>query len=96
MSVNQDIIPYDETGGSFWEINGFKPTSKRVHDGYNLCNDLSTMIKERSDIENAHAKALRQWSKKWFDIIGKGKPIYITCPKTESNAQNISPLNVLN
>lgn len=72
MSVNQDVIPYDETGGSFWEINGFKPTSKRVADGNTLCNDLMSMIKERSEIENKYASMLRSWSKKWFDHIGKG------------------------
>ncbi|KAF6036336.1 Synd [Bugula neritina] len=70
---NTDVIPYDETGGSFWEINGFKRTSKRVNDGNALCNDLMNMIRERSEIENKYSNLLRNWSKKWFDHIGKGK-----------------------
>jgi len=72
MSVNQDVIPYDETGGSFWEINGFKATSKRIGDANSLCNDLLGMVKERCDIENKYASMLRSWSKKWDDHIGKG------------------------
>ncbi|XP_067931634.1 protein kinase C and casein kinase substrate in neurons protein 1-like isoform X3 [Watersipora subatra] len=72
MSVSQEVIPYDETGGSFWEINGFKATSKRVNDGNSLCSDLMSMIKERSEIENKYSSMLRQWSKKWYDQIGKG------------------------
>ena len=72
MSISQDVIPYDESGGSFWEINGFKATSKRVNDGNSLCNDLSSMIKERCEIENKYSGMLRQWTKKWHDHLGKG------------------------
>lgn len=75
MSINQDTgVVYDETGGSFWEINGYKPTSKRVSDGYNLCHDLMSLVRERAEIEAKYSHSLRSWNKKWSDHVGKGKP----------------------
>ncbi|KAF6036014.1 Synd [Bugula neritina] len=38
------------------------------------------MIRERSEIENKYSNLLRNWSKKWFDHIGKG-PEYGTTEK---------------
>jgi len=57
---------------SFWEPGNHKRTTKRIEDGYRLCNDLITLIQERSDIEKAYAKSLKGWSKKWSEIIEKG------------------------
>ncbi|XP_070553222.1 protein kinase C and casein kinase substrate in neurons protein 1-like isoform X2 [Ptychodera flava] len=57
---------------SFWEIGNYKRTVKRIDDGNKLCNDLMTMIQERSEIEKAYAKHLRQWAKKWNDLVDKG------------------------
>lgn len=37
-----------------------------------LCTDLTTLIQERSEIEKAYSKSLKQWSKKWGDLIEKG------------------------
>lgn len=73
MSETQDIIPYDERGGSFWEINGYKRTSKRVSDGYSLCSELMTLVRERAELENKYSSSLRSWAKKWRDIVGKGE-----------------------
>lgn len=39
---------------------------------FRLCTDLSTLIQERADIEKSYAKSLKQWSKKWGDLIEKG------------------------
>lgn len=74
MSVNQDLVPYDDdVSRSFWDIGGYKPTLKRVADGYQLCNELTSLIRERSEIENKYAASLRSWNKKWADHIGKGE-----------------------
>lgn len=58
---------------SFWEPGNYKRTTKRTEDGFRLCNDLIALISERSEIEKAYAKSLRNWSKKWNDLIEKGK-----------------------
>jgi hypothetical protein len=34
-----------------------------------------TLIQERADIEKAYAKSLKGWSKKWNDLIEKGRYI---------------------
>lgn len=76
MSLNQEAVTYDESTDSFWDINGYRRTSKRVTDGYSLCNELGSLIRERSEIENKYAASLRSWSKKWADQIGKGRTRY--------------------
>lgn len=60
------------TSDSFWEPGNYKKTTKRIEDGYKLCNDLMQLIQERADIEKAYAKSLKGWSKKWNDLIEKG------------------------
>lgn len=40
---------------------------------FRLCTDLQTLIQERAEIEKAYAKNLRAWSKKWGELIEKGK-----------------------
>lgn len=40
---------------------------------FRLCNDLQQLIQERADIEKGYAKSLRAWSKKWGELIEKGK-----------------------
>lgn len=57
---------------SFWEPGNYKRTTKRVEDGYRLCNDLVQLIQERCDIEKNYAKNLHSWSKRWNDTITKG------------------------
>lgn len=47
-------------------------TTKRIEDGYRLCNDLITLVQERADLEKNYARSLRAWSKKWADNIEKG------------------------
>lgn len=41
---------------------------------HRLCTDLQTLIQERAEIEKGYAKNLRAWSKKWGELIEKGKP----------------------
>lgn len=43
------------------------------HFARRLCNDLQQLIQERADIEKGYAKSLRTWSKKWGELIEKGK-----------------------
>jgi len=57
---------------SFWEPGNYKRTTKRIEDGYKLCNDLITLIQERAEIEKKYAVSLKTWSKKWADGIDKG------------------------
>lgn len=47
-------------------------TTKRIEDGYKLCNDLITLVQERAEIEKAYARNLKTWSKKWAETIDKG------------------------
>ncbi|XP_071957253.1 protein kinase C and casein kinase substrate in neurons protein 1-like isoform X2 [Antedon mediterranea] len=61
-----------EDGKSFWELGQYKRTVKRIDDGHRLCNDLVMMLNERSELEKKYAKSLRNWSKKWSDLIEKG------------------------
>ncbi|XP_064634663.1 protein kinase C and casein kinase substrate in neurons protein 1-like isoform X2 [Lineus longissimus] len=70
MSVIDDQVT--PSSDSFWEVGQYKRTVKRIQDEDRLCNDLMTLIQERSDIEKVYAKNLRQWSKKWTDHIKSG------------------------
>ncbi|KAH9407329.1 Protein kinase C and casein kinase substrate [Tyrophagus putrescentiae] len=72
MSHHSDDAMPMPGSDSFWEPGNYKKTTKRTEDGSKLCNDLVMLIKERADIEQAYAKSLRGWSKKWLDIIEKG------------------------
>jgi hypothetical protein len=72
MSHHSDDNMLIATSDSFWEPGNYKRTTKRIEDGYRLCNDLMTLIQERADIEKAYAKSLKGWSKKWNDLIEKG------------------------
>jgi hypothetical protein len=60
------------TSDSFWEPGNYKRTTKRIEDGYRLCNDLMALIKKRADIEKEYAKSLKCWSKEWRDLIEQG------------------------
>lgn len=57
---------------SFWEPGNYKKTTKRVEDGFRLSNEMITLIQERCEIEKVFAKSLRNWSKKWNELIEKG------------------------
>jgi len=73
MSHHSDDNMLIATSDSFWEPGNYKRTTKRIEDGYRLCNDLMTLIQERADIEKGYAKSLKAWSKKWNDLIEKGR-----------------------
>ncbi|XP_036326282.1 protein kinase C and casein kinase substrate in neurons protein 1 [Rhagoletis pomonella] len=72
MSHHSDDHLLQAGSDSFWEPGNYKRTTKRIEDGYKLCNDLQTLIQERADIEKGYAKSLRAWSKKWGELIEKG------------------------
>ncbi|KAJ8023936.1 Protein kinase C and casein kinase substrate in neurons protein 1 [Holothuria leucospilota] len=57
---------------SFWEVGQYRRTVKRLDDGYEMCNKLMMLLQERAEIEKKYAKSLKQWSKKWNEIIEKG------------------------
>lgn len=73
MSHHSDDNMLIATSDSFWEPGNYKRTTKRIEDGYKLCTDLMQLIQERADIEKTYAKSLKGWSKKWNDLIEKGK-----------------------
>lgn len=73
MSHHSDDNMLVATSDSFWEPGNYKRTTKRIEDGYKLCGDLVALVQERADIEKGYAKSLRAWSKKWNDLIEKGK-----------------------
>jgi len=58
---------------SFWEVGQYKRTVHRIDDGLHLCHNLVAMVKERGEIEAAYAKQLNQWTKKWEEVVSKGK-----------------------
>lgn len=73
MSHHSDDNMLIATSDSFWEPGNYKRTTKRIEDGYRLCAELMQLIQERADIEKNYAKSLKGWSKKWNDLIEKGK-----------------------
>jgi len=70
MSVNDEVEA--AATDSFWDIDQFRRTVKRVDDGLHMCQELSRMIAERAEIEHDYAKKLQTWSKKWNETIEKG------------------------
>jgi len=62
---------------SFWEIDQFRRTVKRVDDGLHMCSELSRMTAERAEIEHDYARKLQAWSKKWNETIEKGFILFI-------------------
>lgn len=72
MSHHSDDNMLIATSDSFWEPGNYKKTTKRIEDGYKLCQELISLVSERADIERNYAKAMKAWSKKWNDAIEKG------------------------
>ena len=44
---------------SFWDVNGYKQTVKRIDDGARLCDDLLKLLAERAEIEGLYATKLQ-------------------------------------
>ena len=59
----------------FPQIGNYKRTTKRIEDGNRLCDDLMKLVSERAEIEKMYAKSLKEWAKKWNNIIEKGKTL---------------------
>lgn len=57
---------------NFWDVNGYKPTVKRIDDGARLCDDFLKLLAERAEIEGLYATKLQGWSKKWKEFVNKG------------------------
>ena len=72
MSHHSEENLLTATSGSFWEPGNYKRTTKRIEDGHRLCTDLVQLVKDRADIERNYAKSLKDWSKRWNDLIEKG------------------------
>lgn len=72
MSNHSEDAIICQVSENFWEPGNYKKTTKRIEEGFRLCNDLVQLIQERCDIEKNYAKSLNNWSKKWNDTISKG------------------------
>lgn len=72
MSHHSDENAVYTSTDSFWEVGNYKRTTKRIEDGNRLCDDLMKLVSERAEIEKMYAKSLKEWAKKWNNIIEKG------------------------
>ncbi|XP_040563982.1 protein kinase C and casein kinase substrate in neurons protein 2 isoform X2 [Lepeophtheirus salmonis] len=72
MSHHSDEAMLIAGSESFWEPSNYKTTTKRIEDGNKLCDELVTLVRERSEIEKTYAKSLKAWANKWSTIIEKG------------------------
>lgn len=72
MSVTEETPTLGDST-SFWDINGYNETVKRVEHGNRLCEELMQLVQDRADLEKHYAKSLRAWTKKWHDKIDKGE-----------------------
>eukprot|EP00096_Caligus_rogercresseyi_P013997 TRINITY_DN6552_c0_g1_i2.p1 TRINITY_DN6552_c0_g1~~TRINITY_DN6552_c0_g1_i2.p1 ORF type:complete len:435 (-),score=129.76 TRINITY_DN6552_c0_g1_i2:348-1652(-) len=72
MSHHSDEAMLIAGSESFWEPNNYKTTTKRIEDGYRLCDDFMFLVRERSEIEKTYAKSLKAWANKWSSMIEKG------------------------
>ncbi|ROT73806.1 protein kinase C and casein kinase substrate in neurons protein 1 isoform X9 [Penaeus vannamei] len=72
MSHHSDENAIYASTDSFWEVGNYKRTTKRIEDGNRLCDDLMKLVSERAEIEKMYAKNLKEWAKKWNNIIEKG------------------------
>jgi len=70
MSAGEELL--QPTSDSFWEIDGYRRTVRRVEDGAAQCTELMKLVQERADIEKEYAKKLKAWTKKWNDNFDKG------------------------
>ena len=68
----------EETIENFWEVENYRRTVKRTEDGMNMCTELMKLMQDRSEIERKYAEKLKSWSKKWMEIIDKGRLIKFT------------------
>jgi len=69
--VGEDVLL--PSSDSFWEVDGYRRTVKRVEDGSLQCAELMKMVQERADIERDYAKRLKMWTKKWNDNFDRGR-----------------------
>jgi len=69
--VGEDVL--SPTSDSFWEVDGYRRTVKRVEDGSLQCSELMKMVQERADIERDYAKRLKTWVKKWNESVDRGE-----------------------
>jgi len=69
--VVEDVL--HPSSDSFWEVDGYRRTVKRVEDGSTQCSELMKMVQERADIERDYAKRLKSWAKKWNESFDRGE-----------------------
>eukprot|EP00123_Amoebidium_parasiticum_P014405 comp22486_c0_seq1/m.33919 comp22486_c0_seq1/g.33919 ORF comp22486_c0_seq1/g.33919 comp22486_c0_seq1/m.33919 type:complete len:437 (-) comp22486_c0_seq1:89-1399(-) len=59
--------------GSFWDVGNFKRCIKRMEQGIASYDTYAQMLKERAQVEAAHAHALSKWADKWQKYMGGEK-----------------------
>jgi len=75
LTVGDDVL--QASSDSFWEVDGYRRTVKRVEDGSLQFSELMKMVQERADIERDYAKRLKMWAKKWNESFDRGRwPVF--------------------
>ncbi|XP_051899235.1 protein kinase C and casein kinase substrate in neurons protein 3 [Pristis pectinata] len=98
MSLKYCDVPGPEaTSNSFWMPDKYKSTSKRVDDGYKVCNEIILCFQERAKIEKQYAQQISAWSRKWKPLV-EASPMYGTLLKAWhaflTSADRLSELHV--
>ena len=84
MSLNDEQVL--ASSESFWEVGKFMRAVTRIDNGHALCSSLRQLINQRAEIEKGYAKQLAGWTKKWDDILDKGKLLsHAGCKAADEN-----------
>ena len=65
-----EVNAYDKSDSqNFWKTGNYKYVVERCENGYKIGNELIEMLTERASIEEAYAKSLKEWHKKYTNHL---------------------------
>ncbi|OAF66909.1 Protein kinase C and casein kinase substrate in neurons protein 2 [Intoshia linei] len=70
-TYKDDVLVKSHQNGSFWEPNNYKTVVRRVDNIAKTCSDLTSCLQQRSEIEKIYARSLKEWDKKWSEVLDK-------------------------